>query len=667
MISSFGLLLNQGCAGYYFLSTPKGGHKADNRLFLVSNGLNIGCSVITAALLKAPIFSLLNEMIFAIYGFSIYSAMGVCRDYMAMHTDAQIDAHLARSFSTVGAAIGPLIFLVAETTGCVLTHTPGEDMEQCDRLYLCNYSVSIQLVSASLFFLGTDFTQADVTVEDIIALRNVDAGHVIRFCMQCLNWLIALFIFGSRPRDVGGATDEYAEGRLISTVDIFNAILAVQWFAMIWQENFHMRHKIRMEAILTGDNEDDEGEQSWFRKSWLKMWESANAWLKRNSVPAGVAKVSLVFRICIATFSWLFLSPYFLSVLFLIFNGPHDDSMFLMEQWGVAFKMCACGSAIAYYFLDLEFHPGTQYVDLHPFVLCIGLGLDVVLVKIVSGKIGSINAMTFASVCTVTWIAKTRRKRAIVDFSQKKKHHHVYIVVIGGMTQVATPLFFMTSEMAECWLRDYYTAGNGDTPMRDMDQGCEGIQMGLLPIMALMTVISSSAVIFIDRKNTLTIENIARLNMGLVEGAEVAIFGLCALYALIVYSLRGERPFDYDGFEGTAFLVFIIAVTSGLVLVGCSGKKEEFVEEEKLRSATLYSAGPLSPSVEARKNIANKKSIWEGGARGALGRGSIVSISKRGLEIESNRDSPNAKSERGHGSSAIESSANDTVFNPGFI
>jgi hypothetical protein len=49
---------------------------------------------------------------------------------------------------------------------------------------------------------STAITTLHLTFRDIVALRNMDAGLVIRGTLQALSWIVALVTFGSRPREI---------------------------------------------------------------------------------------------------------------------------------------------------------------------------------------------------------------------------------------------------------------------------------------------------------------------------------------------------------------------------------------------------------------------------------------------------------------------------------
>jgi len=115
------------------------------------------------------------------------------------HLVWQVEDHLMKSAVAICSLTGPAIFLFAETFSC---YTNEEDFElSCKRLYECNFTVSVHLFASALLFISSHITHRHINMTDIISLRNVDAGFIVLGSLQSLAWLIAMFLFGARPRD----------------------------------------------------------------------------------------------------------------------------------------------------------------------------------------------------------------------------------------------------------------------------------------------------------------------------------------------------------------------------------------------------------------------------------------------------------------------------------
>jgi hypothetical protein len=132
------------------------------------------------------------------------------------------------------------------------------------------------------------------------------------------------------------------------------------------------------------------------------------------------------------------------------------------------------------------------------------------------------------------------------------------------------------------------------------------------------------------------------------------------MYALTQYAMRRKRDFNFEGPEGIAFNVYLIALVAGMSL----SHFKPVGEKEGGGAAGLAEGGEQASrvSMEGRKTMDARKSVWEGGRKGAAGIGGIKSVSKRGLVVESPRNSSGAS-----GDDRISTDGGEVMFNPGFI
>jgi hypothetical protein len=119
----------------------------------------------------------LNAAGLTVGSIGIFIAISTGRDYIALHSDAQISAHMQRSVKVMCGLIGPCLYLFAEMAGCHLNEIKPAD---CTRLESTNWATVFQFLSSALFYLGTEISNQHLSLEDMIALRNVDAGYVVR-------------------------------------------------------------------------------------------------------------------------------------------------------------------------------------------------------------------------------------------------------------------------------------------------------------------------------------------------------------------------------------------------------------------------------------------------------------------------------------------------------
>jgi hypothetical protein len=62
----------------------------------------------------------------------IFFVMNIGREYIGLHSEAQVNMHMQQSVKVIMAVIGPIIFLFSETMGCVLTDRGFK--RSCERL-----------------------------------------------------------------------------------------------------------------------------------------------------------------------------------------------------------------------------------------------------------------------------------------------------------------------------------------------------------------------------------------------------------------------------------------------------------------------------------------------------------------------------------------------------
>jgi len=109
---------------------------------------------------------------FALFGFWHFKN---CRAYLSMHSDEQISAHLNMCLKAFGTIVGPVVYLMAETIGCVSMFD-----SECELLFHCNFCVILHLVCGAVFFCLVGFTFAHQSWVDTLTFRNCDVNTFIR-------------------------------------------------------------------------------------------------------------------------------------------------------------------------------------------------------------------------------------------------------------------------------------------------------------------------------------------------------------------------------------------------------------------------------------------------------------------------------------------------------
>jgi hypothetical protein len=233
-------------------------------------------------------------------------------------------------------------------------------------------------------------------------------------------------------------------------------------------------------------------------------------------------------------------------------------------------------------------------------------------------------------------------------------------------------------------MESYYACAEEGCFEDEENKVCFGIGIGVVPLKFLLIVLAAATVLFVNRKPTLAMMNIARLEISFAEGLQIAIFGICLVYALMNYAIRRKRNFDFSGPEGIAYTVYIVLLIVGMLLRKFNSAVEDGEENENENESendqasvggrsTVGGRSSGRGSLNVRMSLDTSKSIWEGGAKGALGKGMIKSLSTRGGwggEIVSSPAISNitgvtgSQEQTGSGDVLVDS---NHVLNPGFI
>jgi hypothetical protein len=173
------------------------------------------------------------------------------------------------------------------------------------------------------------------------------------------------------------------------------------------------------------------------------------------------------------------------------------------------------------------------------------------------------------------------------------------------------------------------------------------------------------------------------LNLTFVESIQLVLFGFCAFYAMTAYALRRERvlltdSLDLNLFELKQFACFTLVTIIAIMLNVCKQGRQEDDDATKQdvgggeSDTEKLSGGSLSNghtprrvcSMEERISVGNRRSIWDGGTKGARrGTGALKSASKRGIAAE------RKSAEEAMGESQLDEDESDDVvaISPGFV
>lgn len=437
-----------------------------------------------------------------------------------------------------------------------------------------------------------------------------------------------------------------AEARLTAMMIYLGYLVLAIWFVILGWERNHLKHKINNDHVISRRRtEEDAASLSTGQRAWVGLWERLNAWLHKHEVKDDEPRASSLYtRIaCIGT--WALTVPVAASVVALAVEGKDSNRAVLGYKMWIAVKVLFLMSGNVYYFLDLTEGGGEGYRRYHillPFLT--GVIEAVAVAVLYSPRDGIMNYAFVVLISGCAYWASVQRGRALKR-SPDARRRHVYETVVPAALATGTPLIVMSSEMAACWLRTYFKCaaeGSSDGCCMKDNRECDGVSFGASPLAWTMFLTSFHVMLYMDVKDALALANIAQLKLSALEGLQVAVFGCCAVYALVMYAMRKETAVDWSK-EGLHHAAFYVAIV-------CSALLSSFANREKGGGGEGVGGRRSSASRDARK------SMWEGGRKGAVGRGGIASASQRG--------GWGGKITRG---ASREIEVGENTLNPGFI
>jgi hypothetical protein len=114
-------------------------------------------------------------------------------------------------------------------------------------------------------------------------------------------------------------------------------------------------------------------------------------------------------------------------------------------------------------------------------------------------------------------------------------------VVFPKTLQLAFPFIVITCEMLACTAGIYMdvkanvTATSGS--FADIDEAfgeCHGVVYGCAPLLVMLGFVYFSQVLYVDLETAFTVTVIARFRFGLVKLFQLAMFGACGVYAVVM-------------------------------------------------------------------------------------------------------------------------------------
>ena len=551
-----------------------------------------------------------------------------------------------------------MVFLFAETASCILTE---EDFRDCDILVHSNLLVTSQLLATTALYLVSEMSNQHLSYKDTIAFRNVDAGYIVRFFGIAITWGFTLAAFGARPREIipgsysaglTGIMGKVNKGITIALYTLY-AVLA------LWETN-HFQFKSLLDEQLTGNLEQETTQRyGTLRRAWLRSWESLNALVARHAVKVEDARTSSLFVWIMSAITWLIMSQIYIAFALLAFSGPDSNEalLFFALYKSNEVLMWPCFSAMQFFDLrkphERKDSGNRNSRRLFVSATKVFFLIAIVLTAVVSTTIHQETILTDALTCVLqivlTVVIHFAHKSAVEVESQEVRHNHVYNVVYPKTIQLAFPFLIICAEMMACWIEEYGMLTEGAL-LKDHRQ-CSGLSVGCLPLLLVILCEYWRETLYISIETSkFTLENICRLNMDFVGRFQIAGLVMASLFSLANYTMRGKRNVDWKGADGVMCYTFVGIIFVTIIIGNCSSNKQE--ESSTGRRSSLA-------TVAGRRNRGKRTILWEGGTKGARGKGMIANASRRGIFEEKKREK---LSFMGAGEGL-----GDTTMNPGFI
>ena len=114
-------------------------------------------------------------------------------------------------------------------------------------------------------------------------------------------------------------------------------------------------------------------------------------------------------------------------------------------------------------------------------------------------------------------------------------------MVFPKTLQLAFPFIVITCEMLACTSGVYMdvkanvTATSGS--FADIDEAfgeCGGVVLGCAPLLTMLGFVYLSQVLYVDSETTFNVTAIARFRFGLVKLFQLAAYGACSVYAVVM-------------------------------------------------------------------------------------------------------------------------------------
>jgi len=351
-----------------------------------------------------------------------------------------------------------------------------------------------------------------------------------------------------------------------------------------------------------------------------------NEFVKSRAIDGMKARASHFYSRVALAGTWLLSAGHtVVALVAAMVQGKDSNIAYLFYCLSRSVQYAASILYVAYMLLDLE--PDRRVAGINTYILAVAACINVPVATVLGESIGDEIAAALAFMCFCKFLGGVRLKASAHPVEEERREH--VSIVCSTIVRMLAPLIVMGSEMAWCWLEAYLESGEEEGALMKDDLKCEGIYYGCDGLMLLIVAIGLLPMLTLNAKSALTLENMCKFKLSIIEVVQVGAIGVYSVYAMGYYATRQEREVgDTEQLIKAGMLgMLTVAFVGGSLLK----KVEDSVDGEDV--ARLSSGSVISDRI----SIGAEKSVWEGGMKGATGKGRIVRASTRGIAKEIER------------------------------
>ncbi|GMI19191.1 hypothetical protein TeGR_g2891 [Tetraparma gracilis] len=630
-------------ATFYFMSKPRAKKYLETPVIIFSVSTSAAV-VYSAYRLDKPYGGTAAFVLLVMVGFRHISR---CRAFLALHSDDSIQIHLQSCVTAATAVLGPAVYLMGETIGCLSVKGASE----CDLIFNANFCVNIHLMCHLIFSLLVSYTFQKLTWTDLVTYRGCDFTTYFRLNVTGTLTVISFFIFGMRPKDsTATVTDVESQYLLLNVTSVMKYVTSFLWIVIFVLFYYPVYYGKVVEKAHVSQDWDDHDSSKRVR-CWQAMEKRCKVWFDKLVIPHETLRVSPSHTNIVLGIA---MTPLLLSCFY--YATSWTDMSFNVLVWKTGYSFVpACvmyGTVYGYCFIDVEDNRAIKVAYMLPvFYTAMSTACH-----LASGSSPTLSVIFMVLFAVIGPAFMKERTRAVKKIEAKYRRRHLYgVVTVIGASELP-PCIFMSSEYISCLLRAYVTNRTEDTKFSAFGGGepgtaCDSLIEGIFPIMVMIVCGGLAKIIDVhyEGKEVLTLKKIMTLTIPADVRSQLLLGSLLSCWAIVNFGMRSE---GYETVRGKASLVIFVLLNTVMIFLpainrqcwgGCLKKEmqdglvsdmfshsgdEDSEEEggEGEREGGREGGGGgrggggargAALSIEDRNKVGGSSGIWDGGTRGA--------------------------------------------------